>query len=330
MVIYLKLDSVTDVTPPVIISCTTSPEGVLPAGTTSVTISCVTDGNATVKMDSDPDIAYASHDTPIGTTGTTAHSQSVGSLADGTSYTRYVRASDGTNPTTTDYPVSWSVAAAAVTVTPADVVNVRGTLDEAAGTITWQWDAAADADRYLIEISQGDTFLVAVESASASTIYVQSSITAANTYNARVKGIATSNTQSVNWGQSAPVNTSLPPTLTGLADASPGAYTSSIYLTWDAPTNSSLVAVFDRCTGAACSDWAFFGGISAVTLGDTTVAAGTTYCYRGKYTNPVFGGTSASWSETVCATTRTAVVGSGALTRPRTPLPYGVSRLPRN
>jgi hypothetical protein len=255
-----------------------------------------------------------------------AHSTTVGSLADGTSYTRYVRATDGTNPTTTDYPVSWSVAAAAVTVTPDNVVNVRGTLDEAAGTITWQWDAAANADRYLIEISQGDTFLVAVESASASTLYVQGSLTANSTYNARVKGIATSNTQSVNWGQSAPVNTELPPTLTGLADASPGTYTTSIYLTWDAPTNSSLVAVFDRCTGDGCSSWAFLGGVSAVALSDTGLAAGTTYCYRAKFANPVLGGTSASWSSTVCAATRAAT--SGALTGQRIPLPYGVTRQP--
>jgi hypothetical protein len=325
MVVYLKLDSVVDVTPP-IISCQTSPLGVLPAGTSSVDILCTSNKNATLKMDTDPDIAYASHDTTFGTTGTMAHSTTVGSLADGTSYTRYVRASDGTNPTTTDYPVSWSVAAAAVTVTPADVVNVRGTLDEAAGTITWQWDAAADADRYLTEISQGETFLVAVESASASTIYVQGSITAANTYNARVKGIATSNTQSVNWGQSAPVNTSLPPTLTGLADASPGAYTSSIYLTWDAPTNSSLVAVLDRCTGDGCSDWTFLGGRSAVSYPDTGLAAGTTYCYRAKFANPVLGGTSASWSSTVCATTKAAT--TGALTGQRLTLPYGTSRLP--
>jgi hypothetical protein len=323
MVVYLKLNSVADVLAP-ILSCQTSPLGVLPAGTTTVDILCTTNESATVKMDSDPDIAYASQDTTFGTTGTMAHSQSVGSLTDGNSYTRYVRASDGTNATTTDYPVSWSVAAAAVTVTPADVVNVRGTLDEAAGTITWQWDAAANADRYLIEISQGDTFLVAVESASASTIYIQGSLTAASTYNARVKGIADSNTQSVNWGQSTPVNTSLPPTLTGLADASPGAYTSSIYLTWDAPTNSSLVAVFDRCTGAACSDWAFLGGISAVALTDTGLAANTMYCYRGKYTNPVFGGTAMDWSSTVCATTKAAT--TGALPGQRLPLPYGVTR----
>jgi hypothetical protein len=163
-----------------------------------------------------------------------------------------------------------------------------------------------------------------VESASASTIYVQGSLTAASTYNARVKGIADSNTQSVNWGQSTPVNTSLPPTLTGLADASPGAYTGSISLTWDAPTNSSLVAVFDRCTGAACSDWAFLGGISAVSLTDTGLAANTTYCYRGKYTNPVFGGTAMDWSSTVCATTKAAAPGQ--LSGGRIVIPYGTSR----
>lgn len=329
MVVYLKLNSVTDTTPPVI-SCQMSPLGVLPAGTTSVDILCTSNETATLKYDTSPDVAYASQATTFGTTGTMSHSTTVGSLADGTSYTRYVRATDGTNPTTTDYPVSWSVAAAPVTVIPANVTNVRGTLDEAAGTILWQWDAAANADRYLIEISIGGTFLVAVESAAAATFYVQGSITAANTYNARVKGIATSNTHSVNWGSSTPVATTLPPALTGLADATPGAYTNTITLTWTAPSNSSLIAVFDRCAGAGCSSWAFLGGISAVALTDNTVSAGTTYCYRGKFTNPVFGGTSTDWSAAVCATTKTAVVGSGSLTRPRTPLPFGQPRAPRN
>jgi hypothetical protein len=304
MVVYLKLDSVTDVTPPVI-SCQTSPLGVLPAGTTSVDILCTSNETATLKMDSDPDIAYASHDTTFGTTGTMAHSTTVSGLADNTSYTRYVRATDGTNPTTTDYPVSWSVAAAAVTVTPADVTNVRGTLDEAAGTITWQWDAAANADRYLIEISQGETFLVAVESASASTIYIQGSLTAASTYNARVKGVATSNAQSVNWGLSVPVNTELPPQVAGLTEPNPGLYDSLVILSWDIPTLGYLIALVERCTGFGCADFAYIGSATALSgqYADPTVSTGTIYVYRVKYANPVYGGVSADWSTYTTSTT---------------------------
>lgn len=331
MVIYLKLDSVADVTAPAIISCTTSPAGVLPAGTTTVDITCTTDENATAKLDTSPGVAYASMATTFGTTGTTTHTQSVGSLSDGTSYTRYVRVSDGTNQTTTDYPVAWSVAAAAVSTPPADVTGLRGTLNESTGTILWQWDAVAGADRYVLEISVGETFLTAVESsANSGTTYQQGSLTAYSSYNARVKAINTANQQSVNWNQSVAVNTTLPPQLTGLTEATPGAYSNTVILSWAAPTNSSLVSAIERCTGAACTTFAYHGGGNTAGYTDTSVSPGTTYCYRGKFSNPVFGGTSASWSSTYCATTKTIVATADGLIRPRTPLPFGVYRLPRN
>ena len=331
MVIYLKLDSVADVTAPAIISCTTSPAGVLPAGTTAVDITCTTDGNATAKLDTSPGVAYALMATTFGTTGTTTHTQSVGSLSDGTSYTRYVRVSDGTNPTTTDYPVAWSVAAAAVSTPPADVTGLRGTLNESTGTIFWQWDAVVDADRYVLEISVGETFLAAVySSANSGTTHQQGSLTADSSYNARVKAINTANQESVNWNQSVAVNTTLPPQLTGLTEATPGAYSNTVILSWAAPTNSSLVSAIERCTGAACTTFAYHGGGNTTGYTDTSVSPGTTYCYRGKFSNPVFGGTSASWSSTYCATTKTIVATTDGLIRPRTPLPFGVSRLPRN
>jgi hypothetical protein len=304
---------------------------VLPAGTTSVDITCTTDENATAKLDTSPGVAYASMATTFGTTGTTTHTQSVGSLADGTSYTRYVRVSDGTNPTTTDYPVAWSVAAAAVSTPPADVTGLRGTLNESTGTILWQWDAVVDADRYVLEISVGETFLTAVESsANSGTTYQQGSLTADSSYNARVKAINTANQQSVNWNQSVAVNTTLPPQMTGLTEATPGAYSNTVILSWAAPTNSSLVSAIERCTGAACTTFAYHGGGNTTGYTDTSVSPGTTYCYRGKFSNPVFGGTSASWSSTYCATTKTIVATADGLIRPRTPLPFGVYRLPRN
>lgn len=331
MVIYLKLDSVADVTAPAILSCTTSPAGVLPAGTTSVDITCTTDENATAKLDTSPGVAYASMATTFGTTGTTTHTQSVGSLSNGTSYTRYVRVSDGTNPTTTDYPVAWSVAAAAVSTPPADVTGLRGTLNESTGTILWQWDAVVDADRYLLEISVGETFLTAVySSANSGTTHQQGSLTADSSYNARVKAINTANQESVNWNQSVAVNTTLPPQMTGLTETAPGAYSNTVILSWAAPTNSSLVSAIERCTGAACTTFAYHGGGNTAGYTDTSVSPGTTYCYRGKFSNPVFGGTSASWSSTYCATTKTIVATADGLIRPRTPLPFGVSRLPRN
>lgn len=325
MVVLLELDSVTDVTAPVIINCTTSPAGVLPAGTTSVTVSCTTDENATVKMDSDPDIAYASHDTTFSTTGTTAHSQSVGSLSDGTSYTRYVRASDGTNATTSDYVVSWSVAADAVSTIPADVTNLRGTLDYSAGTILWQWDAVSGAASYLLEISLGDVFLTAVESsANSGTTYTQSNLTV-GTYTARIKAINGANEQSANWAGSVPVVTELPPTVTGVAVSSN--LSSQVVLSFTAPSQSSLVSIVER-SPTGCTDWTSLGAGPTNGFTDNTVSANTLYCYRVKFSNPVFGGTSASWSDTVQVTT--PAVASGALISGRRPVPFGQPRAPRN
>lgn len=329
-VVYLKLSSVTDVTAPVITSCTTSPANPAPAGTTSVTITCITDENATLKYDTAAGTAYGSMPSTFGTTGGVNHSTTIGSLTDGNNYARYVRASDGTNATTTDYPVVWSVSADVVSTVPDDVTNVRGTLNGTSGTILWQWDAVSGADHYVIEISQGVTFLTAIETANASTSYQQGSLTVGS-YNARVKAVNGANQSSTNWAISAaPVNADHPPTLTGLYDTAPGSYTNTIVLSWDAPTASSLVAIVERGTGSSCvdADFSLLGGVSAVTYTDSTVAAATTYCYRAKFSNPTFGGISQAWSDTVYATTRAA--STGALTGQRIQVPYGQPRLPRN
>ena len=329
-VVYLKLSSVTDVTPPVISSCTTSPANPAPAGTTSVVITCITDENATLKYDTAAGTAYGSMASTFGTTGGVNHSTTIGSLTDGNNYARYVRASDGTNPTTSDYPVVWSVSAAAVTTTPADVTNVRGALNGTSGTILWQWDAVSGADHYIIEISEGSVFLTAIETANASTSYQQGSLTVGS-YNARVKAVNSANTQSIGWGLSAaPVNAEHPPTVTGLYDTAPGGYTNTIMLSWDATTLSGIVTIVERGTGSSCVDADFTTLLvgSAVSLTDSSVAANTTYCYRAKWSNPVFGGISQAWSSTVYATTRAA--SSGSLTTGRRPVPFNQPRLPRS
>jgi hypothetical protein len=311
-----------DVTAPIIVNCATNPFGVLPSGTTSVDIECNTNENATMKMDSDPNIAYASQDTTFSTTGGTFHSQSVGSLADGTSYTRYLRTSDGVNATTTDYVVAWSVAAAAVTTPPADATNVRGTLDASTGVILWQWDEVATADHYIIEISRGETFVVAIETASASTFYPQGNLTV-GTYTARVKAVDTSNTASVNWALSTAVSASLPETLVGLAQS--GDYSNAVILTWTA-TTQNITAVFDRCTGVGCTSFEFFRTATGVTLTDTTVSANTTYGYRAKWSNQIFGGVSESWSDILYVTTRSEAATGSSIGSPRGQIPVGQER----
>ena len=87
-----------------------SPTTQQPAGTTSVNLSVTTNENATCKYSTTSGTSYASMTDAFTLTGTTNHTQVLTGLTNGTSYTYYVRCSDGSNNvTTTDYTISFSV-----------------------------------------------------------------------------------------------------------------------------------------------------------------------------------------------------------------------------
>jgi hypothetical protein len=88
------------------------PSVALAAGTTGATLQVTTDESATCKYGTVAGTAYASIVTAFGTTGGTTHTQSLTGLTDGVSYSYYVRCSDGSNATLSDYTISFSVAAA--------------------------------------------------------------------------------------------------------------------------------------------------------------------------------------------------------------------------
>lgn len=90
-----------------------SPSTALSADTTSATISLTTNENATCKYGTTANTAYASIASTFGTTGGTTHSDTIGSLTNGTSYTYYVRCQDGSaNTNSSDYTISFSVSSA--------------------------------------------------------------------------------------------------------------------------------------------------------------------------------------------------------------------------
>ena len=98
-----------DTTPPVISNG--APTGSLPAGTTSTTISAVTNENATCKWGTTAGTSFASQPNMFMSTGTTSHSTSVAGLTDGTSYNFYVRCQDPAgNANSSDYIISFSVS----------------------------------------------------------------------------------------------------------------------------------------------------------------------------------------------------------------------------
>ncbi|MGB4833569.1 MAG: hypothetical protein WBP40_00900 [Candidatus Moraniibacteriota bacterium] len=88
------------------------PTGTLSYGTTSTTLTVTTNENATCKYGTTAGVAYASQPTTFTTTGGTTHTRSLTGLTNGSSYTYYVRCSDGSsNANTSDYSIAFSVAA---------------------------------------------------------------------------------------------------------------------------------------------------------------------------------------------------------------------------
>ena len=126
----------TDTTPPG--RSSGQPTGTLPAGTTQATLSLVTDEAATCRYATTRGVVYSAMAGTFTTTGGTSHATTVGSLADGGSYTFYVRCQDGPgNVNTDDFTIAFSVASPPppqrfpLTVTKAG--SGRGTVTSSAG-----------------------------------------------------------------------------------------------------------------------------------------------------------------------------------------------------
>ena len=93
-----------------------TPSGVLAAGTTQATLGLSTNEAATCRYSTVAGTAYAAMTGVFTTTGALTHSTLVGGLANGQSYTYYVRCQDGAgNANTNDFSISFSVASTAPT-----------------------------------------------------------------------------------------------------------------------------------------------------------------------------------------------------------------------
>ena len=121
-----------DTTPPM--RSAGSPSGTLAAGTTQTTLSLVTDEAATCRYGTAANLAYSALPNAFAATGGTSHSTLVTGLADGSSYTYYVRCSDvAGNADANDYAIAFAVAKPADTTPPVrSAGSPSGTL--AAGT----------------------------------------------------------------------------------------------------------------------------------------------------------------------------------------------------
>jgi hypothetical protein len=106
-----------DTTPPVVSNG--APSGTLPAGTTSTTLSVTTNEAASCRWSSSASTAYGSMTNTFATTGGTSHSTTLTGLANGQSYSRYVRCADTAgNSNGSSLVVSFSIGAASDTTPP--------------------------------------------------------------------------------------------------------------------------------------------------------------------------------------------------------------------
>jgi glucose/arabinose dehydrogenase len=98
-------------TPPVMTNG--QPTGTLAAGTTQATLSLTTNESANCRYATTAGVAYASMPNVFTTTGGTSHSNPISGLANGTTYSYYVRCQDTSgNVDTTDFVITFSIAAA--------------------------------------------------------------------------------------------------------------------------------------------------------------------------------------------------------------------------
>jgi hypothetical protein len=125
---------VIDTTPPILSNGL--PTGTLPGGTTQTNLQVTTNEAATCRYSTTAGTAYSAMTNTFATTGATGHSTTVTGLANGGSYAFYVRCQDtSSNPTTSDFGITFSVAAPDTTnptvsiTAPATGATVSGTVN---------------------------------------------------------------------------------------------------------------------------------------------------------------------------------------------------------
>jgi chitodextrinase len=217
----------------------------------------------------------------LNSTGSTSYS-AIG-LSPATSYSFRVRARDA-RPNYGGY----SPTASATTVdTIAPSTPTSFTATTASGTqINLSWAASSDnvgVSGYAIEYCAGSGCSpVSALTSTSATSYSATGLTPATTYNFRIRAYdAQTNYSGYSGTASAITQDSVAPTApTGLTAAA--ASSSQINLNWTASTDNVGVAAYhvERCTGAACSNFAEIATTTSTSYNNTGLADATTYRYQ--------------------------------------------------
>ena len=314
-----ECDSVTpgaDTVPPV--RSNGQPSGTLAAGTPSATISLVTNEFSTCRYSTSAGVAYGSMVNMLDASANALfHSQTIGGLSNGNTYTYYVRCQDVfLNANTTDTTISFSVASSAGdTEVPSKVTGLQG-LPLNASQISLTWTAATDnvgVTGYEVYVAEsGADYTLGATSSTTSAIL--SGLSPATLHLVKVRARDAVG----NFGDDSdaiviltpPSDVTPPSDLTGLLASAVDFQ--SLALSWTAGTDDvGIVSTnIEQCQGTSCTDFLLVGTVtSGTTLSVSGLMPQTTYRFRAKHADAA-GNVSLNYSPVVTGTTLAVPVGT--------------------
>ncbi len=267
--------TVPDITPPIISN--SSPTGVLDIGTTQTIMSVTTNENATCRWSTVAGVDYGSMANGFSTTGSVIHSTNIFGLADGQSYTRYIRCQDTAgNANTSDYIISFSVASD--TTAPSVPTNLSATAISIS-QINLSWDASTDNIGVTGYNIYRDGSLIDSTPVTASN-YVNVGLSDSTTYTYTVSAFdvaGNESAQSISVSATTltppPIPDTLAPSVPTNLSATPIS-TSQINLSWAASTDNVGVTGYN-----IYRDGNLLDSTIATSYGDTELHDATTYTY---------------------------------------------------
>ena len=294
------------------------PSGTLAAGTTTASISVVTNEFATCRYSTSAGIAYGSMvNTLDASANSQFHSKSISGLSNGNTYTYYVRCQDVfLNVNTSDSTISFSIASVSGDVeAPSKVLGLQG-MPLNASQISLSWTAATDNvgvtgyEVYVAESGSG----YALGATTSSTNVILSALSSSTLHLIKVRARDAVG----NFGDDSDATVILTPSLDVTAPSDLVGLVASavdfqaLDLTWTSGTDDVGVTStnIEQCRGVTCEDFLL---VAAVTSGTTVRLSGllpqTTYRFRGKHTDAA-GNVSANYSPIITGTTLAVPTGT--------------------
>jgi chitodextrinase len=292
--------TILDTTPPTV--TITAPATNLAAGTTQTTLAVTTNENATCAYSTNAAAAFASM-TTFTTTGGTSHSTILSPLANGTSYTYYVKCKDTAGNISGNATVTFSVATPVDTTPPSVPMNLSATA-VSSSAINLTWTASTDN----VGVTGYKIFRGGVQvGTSATNSYSDSGLTASTQYTYTVSaydaaGNNSAQSSSASATTQAGADTTPPSVPTNLAATEVSS--SAINLTWTASTDNVGVTGYKIFRGGTQ-----VGTSATNSYSDSGLTASTQYTYTVSAYDAA--GNNSAQSTSASATTQAGSSGGG-------------------